>query len=80
MNSQEIETAMREGVHFVILIWVDQHYGLIKWKQEMELCRSAFVKFNNPDFANQAESYGAQGYRISAAEHPLPVVHRKSVV
>lgn len=74
MNSQEIETGMREGVHFAILVWVDQHYGLIKWKQEIELGRSAFVKFNNPDFAKMAESYGARGYRISAAEQLLPTL------
>lgn len=74
MNSQEIETAMREGIHFVVLIWVDQHYGLIKWKQELELGRSAFVKFDNPDFVKQAESYGARGYRISTAEQLLPAL------
>ncbi len=74
MNSQEIETAMRERIHFVILIWVDGHYGLIKWKQELELGRSAFVKFDNPDFVKQAESYGAQGYRVSTAEQLLPAL------
>ncbi len=74
MNSQEIETAMREGIHFVILIWVDQQYGLIKWKQELELGRSAFVTFGNPDFVKQAESYGARGYRVSAAEQLLPML------
>ncbi len=76
MNSQEIETAMREKISFVILIWVDEHYGLIKWKQELELGREAFVKFTNPDFVKQAESYGAKGYQIKAAEELLPTLKR----
>src|SRR5512134_2626791 len=33
MNSQEIETAIRTGVAFVILIWNDAEYGLITWHQ-----------------------------------------------
>lgn len=74
MNSQEIETAMREKIHFVILVWVDEHYGLIKWKQELDLGRSAFVKFTNPDFVKQAESYGAKGYAIQSAQELLPIL------
>jgi len=74
MNSQEIETAMREKIHFTILIWVDEHYGLIKWKQELELGRPAYVRFTNPDFIKQAESYGAKGYQITAAEQLLPTL------
>ena len=33
MNSQEIETALRMGTPFVILIWNDSEYGLITWHQ-----------------------------------------------
>ena len=34
MNSQELETAVREHVPFVTLIWEDSSYGLIKWKEQ----------------------------------------------
>ena len=34
MNSQELETAVREKVPFVTLIWEDSSYGLIKWKEQ----------------------------------------------
>ena len=37
MNSQEIETALRERIPMVILIWVDDAYGLISWKMDLEL-------------------------------------------
>ena len=31
MSMAEIETAVREVVHFVVLVWVDGGYGLIGW-------------------------------------------------
>jgi acetolactate synthase-1/2/3 large subunit len=74
MNSQEIETAIRERVPFVILIWIDDEYGLIKWKMELELGSSMDTGFTNPDFVTYAESFGARGYRIEAADQLLPTL------
>jgi acetolactate synthase-1/2/3 large subunit len=74
MNSQEIETALRERIPFVVLIWVDENYGLIKWKMELELGRSSHVAFTNPDFVKYAESFGAQGYLIGTADELLPTL------
>ena len=74
MNSQEIETALRERVPFVVLIWVDDEYGLIKWKMEIELGRSFDIAFGNPDFVAYAESFGASGHRIEAADQLLPTL------
>jgi acetolactate synthase I/II/III large subunit len=50
MNSQEIETAMREQIPFVVLIWVDGAYGLIKWKMDLELGHDLHIAFGNPDW------------------------------
>jgi acetolactate synthase I/II/III large subunit len=74
MNSQEIETALREKIPLVVLIWVDDSYGLIKWKMELELGRSSQIAFTNPDFVKYAESFGATGYRIQAADELLPTL------
>ncbi len=74
MNSQEIETALRMGTPFVILIWNDASYGLIEWKQHNHFGRSSNVKFNNPDFVKYAESFGARGYRITRTEELLPTL------
>jgi acetolactate synthase-1/2/3 large subunit len=76
MNSQEIETAHRLGVPMVILIWNDQGYGLIEWKQRLHFNRPAHVNFTNPDFVKYAESFGARGYRISKAGDLLPTLRR----
>jgi acetolactate synthase I/II/III large subunit len=74
MNSQEIETAMRLGLAFVILIWVDDAYGLISWKMDMEIGRDVETGFGNPDFVGYAESFGAAGYRIGSAAELLPTL------
>ena len=74
INAQEIETALREKIPCVILVWVDGSYGLIKWKMEMQLQRSSHVDFGNPDFVKYAESFGARGYFIRAADELLPTL------
>ncbi len=76
MSVPEVETAVREGVHFVILVWVDGGYGLIRWKEEIHLGRTAAVSFDNPDFVQLAESFGAKGYEIGAAGELLPTLEK----
>ena len=74
MNSQEIETAVREGIPLVVLIWEDGGYGLIEWKMDLELGAHYYVKFGNPDVVTYAESFGAKGYRINSADELLPTL------
>ncbi len=76
MNSQELETAIREHIPFVVLIWVDGAYGLIKWKMDLELGHHSSVDFGNPDFVKYAESFGAKGYFIEAAADLLPTLKK----
>ncbi len=74
MNSQEIETALREHIPLVVLIWEDEAYGLIGWKMDLELGHHVEVGFSNPDFVAYAESFGARGYRVTAAGDLLPML------
>ena len=74
MNSQEIETALREKVPMTVLIWEDDAYGLISWKMDLELGHHVEVGFSNPDFVAYAESFGAKGYRVGAAGDLLPML------
>ncbi len=76
MNSQEMETAVREKVPLKILIWEDKAYGLIKWKMDMDLKMHSEVDFTNPDFVKYAESFGARGYRIEKAEDLEPTIKK----
>jgi acetolactate synthase I/II/III large subunit len=74
MSAAEIETAVRERIHFVILVWVDGGYGLIGWKQDIEFGRRSAISFTNPDFVTFAESFGAKGYLIGDADELLPTM------
>jgi acetolactate synthase I/II/III large subunit len=76
MSVAELETAIREHTHFVVLVWVDGGYGLIRWKEEIQLGRTAAVSFGNPDFVRLAESFGAKGYEIGAADELLPTLEK----
>jgi acetolactate synthase-1/2/3 large subunit len=67
MNCQELETAVRERLPFVVLIFNDSAYGLIKWKQLDQYGQTEFCDFGNPDFVKLAESMGAVGHRVTEA-------------
>jgi acetolactate synthase-1/2/3 large subunit len=76
MNSQELETAKRENIPFVVLIWKDSRYGLIEWKQNLKFGHRSFVSFDNPDFVKYAESFGIKGYSIKSADEITPVLRQ----
>lgn len=74
MTSQELETAVRTGVPFVTLIFNDEAYGLIEWKQMNGFGRPAHIDFTNPDFVKYAEAFGAKGYRVEASDELVPIL------
>ncbi|KPK91776.1 acetolactate synthase [bacterium SM23_31] len=74
MNSQELETAVRLKMNLVVIIIVDNAYGMIKWKQEDMGFESFGLDFGNPDFIQYAESYGAIGHDIEKAENFVPLL------
>ena len=74
MNSQEMETAVRLGLHLVVIILRDDAYGMIKWKQANMQFANFGLEYGNPDFVRYAESYGAKGWRIGSAGELLPRV------
>jgi acetolactate synthase-1/2/3 large subunit len=75
MNSQEMETAVRLGVHIVVLILEDHAYGMIRWKQEVDHFADFGLQFGNPDFVAYAQSYGATGERVKSAADLLPTLN-----
>jgi acetolactate synthase-1/2/3 large subunit len=74
MNSQELETAVRLRLPLVILIWRDNGYGVIRWKQMLRFGRPSSVDFDNPDFAAFAKSFGAMGVRVSDPRELAPAL------
>ena len=76
MHSQEIETAVRENIPLVVLIWEDNGYGLIEWKMDLEVGAHSNVAFTNPDTVQYARSFGAKGYRVESADQLLPTLRQ----
>ena len=74
MNVQELETAVRERVPIVVLVWEDGAYGLIGWKMDLELGHHVAVDFTNPDLVALAESFGARGWRVGSADELRPAL------
>ena len=72
MNSQEMETARRLGLNLVVLVLRDDSYGMIRWKQADGGHADWGLTFGNPDFAAYAQSYGARGHKVGAAEDLFP--------
>jgi acetolactate synthase I/II/III large subunit len=80
MNSQELETAKRLGVSIVVVVWRDDGYGLIDWKQRNEFGRPYAVEFGNPDLVAYAESFGIAGFRAESSADLYPTLMRALAV
>lgn len=76
MNSQELETARRIGADITVVVWRDDGYGLIDWKQRNEFGRPFGVEFGNPDFVAYAQSFGIAGFRPTSAADLYPTLMR----
>ena len=68
MNSQELETALRENIPLVTLIINDNAFGFIKWEQKAKEFGSFGLDYGNPDFVRYAESFGAVGMKVKEGD------------
>jgi acetolactate synthase-1/2/3 large subunit len=74
MNAQELETVVRLQLPIVVLVWRDDGYGVIRWKQALRFGRTSFVDFGNPDLVAYAKSFGAAGYRAAGTSELKPIL------
>lgn len=74
MGIQALVTAVELKVPFVAVLWQDDHYGLIKWKQEIEFNKTSHVTLHNSNLAILAEAYGCHGKHIGSAEEFAPAL------
>jgi len=74
MNSQELETAVRLRLNLVVLILIDNAYGMIRWKQAVDGFTDWGLMFGNPDFVKYAEAYGAGGWSVERSDALAPTL------
>jgi acetolactate synthase-1/2/3 large subunit len=68
MNCQELETAVRLRTPIVNVIWENQQFGSIVWKQDKKFGRHFGVDFGPTDFVKLAEAFGAAAWRCTDAD------------
>ncbi|WP_088051319.1 acetolactate synthase large subunit [Virgibacillus dakarensis] len=74
MNGVELATAKRLGVAMVIVIFHDEKYGLIEWKQLNKYDRTNAIAFTDPDFLTFAKSFGCKGIKVKHSDELLPAL------
>ena len=67
MNAQEMETARRLDSNIVVMVWADNAYGLISWKQDTHFGHHTDLSFGNPDWPLLAQSFGWHGHVVDNA-------------
>lgn len=75
MSLAEIETAIRLKLAFTVVIFNDNGYGLIQWKQLNRYNKDFFVGLTNPDFVKLAESFGCKGYFVDDEDSLIPTLN-----
>lgn len=76
MSIQAIVTAVQFQTPIIILVWEDDYYGLIKWKQEMAYHEFSHVELVNPDLAAVAKAFGCNTRRIYQANELLTTLEQ----
>ncbi|MGH9047573.1 MAG: acetolactate synthase large subunit, partial [Acidimicrobiales bacterium] len=69
MNAQELETAKRIRTPFVNVVWENEQFGSIVWKQDRKFARHFGTDFTNPDFVAMAAAFGLPAARATSAGH-----------
>ncbi len=68
MNVQEMETAKRLNCNMTVMVWEDNMYGLIAWKQTNQFGRHTDLTFDNPDWMQLASAFGWHGHHVTNAD------------
>lgn len=69
MTASELETAVRNHIHIIAIVFNNRMYGTIRMHQEMHYPQKKIATdLGEVSFAKLAESMGAKGYRVTSRE------------
>jgi acetolactate synthase-1/2/3 large subunit len=68
MSIQALATAVAQRISFVVVVWEDHQYGLIKWKQEMHFQAHSHTELAHADLEKVASAMGCHAKRITCAD------------
>ncbi len=75
MNVQEMETAARLKSNIVVMVWEDNEYGLIAWKQQAQFGHHTELSFGNPEWSSLAKAFGWHSHLIHNSKELESTLH-----
>ncbi len=63
-SATELETAVREKLHFIVFVWDSGNYDMVLEQQEMKYKRRSGVNLGYYDVVKFAEAFGATGFLL----------------
>ena len=75
-SSMELETAVRNKMHFVHFVWRDGAYDMVAIQERKKYGRESGVHFGKLDLVKFAESFGAQGFELHDADELIPTLNK----
>jgi len=74
MNVQEMETAARFDCNLTMMVWEDNAYGLIAWKQWAHFGKHTDLSFSNPDWKALAAAFSWDFQHVTKSDDLLKSV------
>lgn len=74
MSIQSLFTAVAQKIPFVVVVWEDKEYGLIKWKQQIHYKQHSHTELDNPSLADVAAAIGCHAKHITSSEEFTPTL------
>jgi acetolactate synthase I/II/III large subunit len=78
MSIQALATAVKCKIPITVLLWEDNHYGLIQWKQDITFHKESHTALHNPDLAKLAEAFGCYAISIKTSSELTPALEQAS--
>ena len=72
MSIQALFTGVSQHIPFVVIVWEDHEYGLIRWKQEMHYHQHSHTKLYTWDLTAVAKAIGCHAKRIIDSDDFIP--------
>ena len=75
-SATELETAVREKVHFIHFVWCDGSYNMVQEQEMLKYHRESAVRFGPVNIVTFAESFGAVGFCVRHADQLEEIIQK----
>ena len=79
-SAQELETAVRENLHFVHFVWRDGAYNMVLEQEMMKYHQRSGVDIGKVDLVHYAKAFGARGFELTSARDIVPLLKEAETI